>query len=293
MDKSIKENILNSYNTLGGINHLEGSNLPSWDSIKEIIALIRKILFPGFFGHGLVTNANIKKTLSDRLKQLEKMFCVEILKSLHSEHPEMTQKESQAICIAFMAYIPELRAKLKKDSDAIFEGDPAASNESEIILSYQGFQAIVVYRVAHFFWSKGVPLIPRLMSEIAHSETGVEIHPGAEIGERFCIDHGTGIVIGSSAVIGNNVKLYQGVTLGALSVPNRNVNDKRHPTIEDNVTIYAGATILGGKTIIGQGSIIGGNVWITSSIPAGSKIYLSVNHARNKKQIELSQDPQI
>lgn len=293
MNKHIKENILNSYNTLGGINHLEGSNLPSWDSIKEIIALIRKILFPGFFGQGLVTNWNIKKTLTDRLKQLEKMFCVEILKSLRSQNPALTQKESKAICLAFMEYIPELRSQLKKDSDAIYEGDPAASNESEIILSYQGFHAIVVYRVAHFFHIKGVPLIPRLMSEIAHSETGVEIHPGAIIGERFCIDHGTGIVIGSSAIIGNNVKLYQGVTLGALSVPNRNVNDKRHPSIEDNVTIYAGATILGGNTIIGQGSIIGGNVWITSSIPAGSKIYLSVNHARNKKQIALSQDPQI
>jgi serine O-acetyltransferase len=156
---------------------------------------------------------------------------------------------------------------------ANFRGDPAAKSFEEVILSYPGFQAITVHRLAHYFWKAQVPLIPRMMSEMVHGSTGIDIHPGAEIGESFFIDHGTGVVIGETTVIGSNVKLYQGVTLGALSVKKEEGNRKRHPTIEDDVTIYSNATILGGETVIGRGSIIGGNVWITESVPPNTTVY--------------------
>jgi serine O-acetyltransferase len=162
---------------------------------------------------------------------------------------------------------------LTKDLEAAVCGDPAAMSADEVILSYPGFQAIAVQRMAHFFYSRQVPLIPRIMSELVHRRTGIDIHPGAEIGESFFIDHGTGVVIGETAVIGKNVKIYQGVTLGALSVRKEASGRKRHPTIEDDVTIYANATILGGGTVIGRGSIIGGSVWITKSVPPESRIY--------------------
>jgi serine O-acetyltransferase len=159
---------------------------------------------------------------------------------------------------------------------AALKGDPAAKSEAEVILSYPGFEAIMVHRLAHFFWKCQVPLIPRMMSEQVHSRTGIDIHPGAEIGESFFIDHGTGVVIGETTVIGKDVKLYQGVTLGALSVKKELADKKRHPTLEDNVTIYSGATILGGETIIGRNSVIGGNVWLTHPVPPDSTVYIRV-----------------
>jgi len=160
------------------------------------------------------------------------------------------------------------------DVQAAWEGDPAAKSVEEVILSYPGLEAITVHRFANTLWKSGVPLIPRMMSEYVHARTGIDIHPGAAIGDRFFIDHGTGVVIGETTVIGKNVKLYQGVTLGALSVRKNESDSKRHPTIEDGVTIYAGATILGGETIIGRDSIIGGNVWITASLPPESRVYM-------------------
>ena len=166
--------------------------------------------------------------------------------------------------------IPEIRRKIQLDVKAAYLGDPAAHSPEEVILSYPGLEAIVVHRLAHFLFINGVPVIPRIMSEHVHGKTGIDIHPGATIGESFCIDHGTGIVIGETTVIGNNVKIYQGVTLGALSVKKDMQNKKRHPTVEDDVTIYAGATILGGETVIGKGSTIGGNTWVTKSVPAGT-----------------------
>jgi serine O-acetyltransferase len=156
---------------------------------------------------------------------------------------------------------------------AAYEGDPAAKNVEEIVFSYPSLEAIVAYRIANRLYRAGVPMIPRIITEHAHSRTGVDINPGATIGERFFIDHGTGVVIGETTVIGNDVKIYQGVTLGALSVANRDEGGKRHPTLEDDVTIYAGATILGGQTVIGKGSVIGGNVWLTKSVPAGSRVF--------------------
>ena len=174
---------------------------------------------------------------------------------------------------AFFNQMPQLYALLNTDIQAIFNGDPAAVTEFEVIRTYPGFYAILFYRLAHALHLLNVPLIPRILTEYAHSRTGIDIHPAAKIGEYFYIDHGTGIVIGETAEIGKNVKLYQGVTLGALSVDKNMANTKRHPTVEDGVVIYSGATILGGKTVIGHNSVIGGNVWLTKSVPSGSTVY--------------------
>jgi serine O-acetyltransferase len=173
----------------------------------------------------------------------------------------------------FAHQLPGLRAILLEDADAICAGDPAAVDVDEVIRAYPGFCAIATYRVAHHFHTAGVPVIPRVLTEHAHACTGIDIHPGASIGERFCIDHGTGIVVGETTEIGRNVKLYQGVTLGALSVQKEMARTKRHPTVEDDVVIYAGATILGGDTVVGRGSIVGGNVWLLHSVPPHSRIY--------------------
>lgn len=173
----------------------------------------------------------------------------------------------------FFAALPELFRVLNTDVEAIFDGDPAARTEFEVIRTYPGFYAIALYRVAHLLWQHDLPLIPRILTEYAHSKTGIDIHPAARIGEHFYIDHGTGIVIGETSQIGKNVKLYQGVTLGALSVAKFMANTKRHPTVEDNVVIYSGATILGGETIVGHDSVIGGNVWLTKSVEPHSRVY--------------------
>lgn len=177
------------------------------------------------------------------------------------------------IADAYFKSLPDLQQQLMDDAAAIEAGDPAAVNIDEVIRTYLGFFAVAVYRLAHQFYRMGVPLLPRVLTTYAHARTGIDIHPGANIGARFCIDHGTGIVIGETADIGNDVKIYQGVTLGALSVEKSMANLKRHPTIEDNVVIYAGATILGGKTVVGHDSIIGGNVWLTESVPPFARVY--------------------
>lgn len=267
--------ILKSYKDIGGANHTEGLNLPSRQSVHYILDLIRTILFPGFFepiaGH-------LENIITQKVLELQEKLTLEITKSLMAEtaiHKDQAQHKAEDISTRFINQIPTIRRILKTDIQATFDGDPAAKSEQEIILSYPGFQAISVFRTAHFFYQENVPLIPRIMTEIAHSETGIDINPGASIGERFCIDHGTGIVIGETSHIGNNVKLYQGVTLGALSVQKSSAQTKRHPTIEDNVTVYAHATILGGDTIIGEGSTIGGNIWLIQSIPPHSKTYIS------------------
>lgn len=181
-------------------------------------------------------------------------------------------KLAEDTAVALIEVIPEIRRKIQLDATAILHNDPAVKSIEEVILSYPGLEAILVYRIAHFLYSNGIPVIPRIMSEHVHGKTGIDIHPGATIGESFFIDHGTGIVIGETCIIGNNVKLYQGVTLGALSVKKELMNKKRHPTIEDDVTIYANATILGGNTVIGHGSTIGGNTWITTSVLPESAI---------------------
>ncbi|TDL99381.1 MAG: serine acetyltransferase [Flavobacteriaceae bacterium] len=186
-------------------------------------------------------------------------------------------EDSKKISEKFWAEIQTIHSLLEKDVLAMFAGDPAAKSTEEIVLTYPGFYAISAYRIANILYKLEVPILPRLITENAHSKTGIDIHPGAAIGESFCIDHGTGIVIGETTTIGNGVKIYQGVTLGALSVNKEDADIKRHPTIEDGVVIYAGATILGGRTTIGENSVVGGNVWITKSIEKNSKVYYSTD----------------
>lgn len=188
-------------------------------------------------------------------------------------NPNRGNNDAGKITDHFFDHLPELFDLINDDVRAMYEGDPAARTRSEVIRTYPGFYAISAYRVANVLHRSGVQEIPRIITEHAHSRTGIDIHPGASIGRHFCIDHGTGVVIGETTVIGDNVKIYQGVTLGALSVNKKDAERKRHPTLEDNVVVYAGATILGGETIIGKGSVIGGNVWLTRSVPPNSKIY--------------------
>jgi serine O-acetyltransferase len=188
-------------------------------------------------------------------------------------NPEKDKFDAEKTVENFFNALPAIYEKINQDVTAMFEGDPAAKSKDEVIRTYPGFYAIAAYRVAHHLHTLGVPGIPRIITEHAHSKTGIDIHPAARIGQHFCIDHGTGLVIGETAVIGNRVKIYQGVTLGALSVSKSDAEKKRHPTLEDNVVVYAGATILGGETVIGHDSVVGGNVWLTRSVPPFSKIY--------------------
>lgn len=187
--------------------------------------------------------------------------------------PSITHENVEVVVRNFFETLPLIHERLSQDVNALFEGDPAAKSKSEVVRTYPGFYAVAAYRIAHALYKLGVQDIPRIITEHAHSKTGIDIHPAAKIGSHFCIDHGTGVVIGETTVIGDHVKVYQGVTLGALSVNKFDAERKRHPTIEDNVVIYAGATILGGETVVGRDSVIGGNVWLTRSVPSNSKIY--------------------
>jgi serine O-acetyltransferase len=281
LEKSI-ESLLESYEKTGMVNHSGIDNLPARETIKHIVMELEELLFPGFLHNVRTDNGCLRNNTKNKVKNLANKLYREVEKSL-----AFSARLGETICghggcraVAtlvvdeFFEELPMIRRFLLKDLEAAVKGDPAASSNDEVILSYPGFMAISIHRIAHFFRMRQIPLIPRMMSEHIHRRTGIDINPGAKIGESFFIDHGTGIVIGESTIIGNNVKLYQGVTLGALSVKKEESGSKRHPTIEDDVTIYANATILGGDTVIGQGSIIGGSVWITHSVSPGSKIYL-------------------
>ncbi len=197
----------------------------------------------------------------------------DLLRDVLEDIPVQWENTSEIIIPNFESFINKLKNKLDKDIEALYQGDPAAVSKEEIIIAYPGFYALANYRIANFLLNQGVPLLPRVITEYAHTCTGIDIHPGATLGEYICIDHGSGVVIGETAIIGNHVKIYQGVTLGALSIEKKSIPGKRHPTIEDHVIIYAQATILGGDTTIGHHSVIGGNVWLTKSVPPHSKIY--------------------
>jgi len=282
LEKSI-DSLLKNYDEYGMVNRSDTENLPGRESIKNIVRGLEEALFPGYLENVRTDNGNLRNITSEKVKQLAGILIHEVEKSLAFSARIGALNCGHGGCRAaaalvtdeFFEELPKIRAFLAKDLEAAVRGDPAAMSADEVILSYPGFQAITVHRLAHFLWTRQVPLIPRMMNEHVHRRTGIDIHPGAQIGESFFIDHGTGTVIGETTVIGNNVKLYQGVTLGALSVKKEESGHKRHPTIEDNVTIYANATILGGETVIGRGSIIGGSVWITQSVPPESKIYSS------------------
>ena len=255
------------------------NNLPNRDVIIDIVKEIRMILFPSYFDLEKGNKAIPESFIKNRLANLYDKLKGQIKLALLNKHNEPLEKdkvelEAQKICDEFFARIPEIQKLLFKDIIAAFDGDPAAQSKEEIVFSYPGFFAVLVYRLAHELYLRHVPYIPRIMTEYAHSGTGIDINAGAIIGEYFFIDHGTGVVIGETTVIGNHVKLYQGVTLGALSTREgqKMAGKKRHPTVEDNVTIYSGATILGGATIIGENSVIGGNAFIVESIPKNTKV---------------------
>ncbi len=261
--------------------------LPSKKVVIEILEDLFKILFPAYYGKRELEPETVKFYVGDIInkantllvEEIKRAFCYWCPHDYGSSTCAKCDCESRAkkIVADFLRKIPEIRKLLQGDVQAAYDGDPAAKSFEEIIISYPGIFAIAVHRLSHELYIKNVPLIPRIMSEYAHSKTGIDIHPGAKIGRNFFMDHGTGIVIGETTEIGDNVKIYQGVTLGALSFPKDERGKiikgiKRHPTIEDNVTIYAGATILGGNTRIGKNSVIGGNVWLTSSVDEGTKV---------------------
>ena len=280
LEKSI-DLLLENYSAYGMVNNSNSINLPGRESIDSIVRGLEELLFPGFL-ENLHVSEHLRIITTEKVNHLSRQMIEEVEKSLAFSATlgvlncgrEGCHAVAALVVEEFFEEMPKIRIILAKDLEAAVRGDPAAKSADEVILSYPGFQAIAVHRIAHFLWTRQVPIIPRMMSELVHSRTGIDIHPGAEIGESFFIDHGTGVVIGETTVIGKNVKLYQGVTLGALSVKKEEGSCKRHPTIEDDVTIYANATILGGEAVIGRGSVIGGSVWITQSVPPDSKIYL-------------------
>ena len=241
--------------------HKACPSCPSPSDVSAFFTRLIGILFADFSPMSFSTEAELQNHLTGLKEGLEKMLSYN------------STKVDPGTAGFFFESLPRIYDNLNEDITAMFEGDPAAKSRREVIRTYPGFYAIAAYRMAHELHTLGVTELPRIITEFAHSKTGIDIHPGARIGQQFCIDHGTGVVIGETAVIGNHVKLYQGVTLGALSVSKEDAARKRHPTIEDGVIIYAGATILGGETVIGHDSIIGGNVWLTRSVPAYSKIY--------------------
>lgn len=281
LDRAI-DRVARSYERGAEIDSLESAALPNKRAVIEAFNHVKAAIYLGFYSTRSLNRTNLRHSLSERLYPAYETLVEQIGRAVTYEVqlgrlPEREPDWSERVVLRLYEKIPELREQLNEDVVAAYEGDPAAKSVEEVVFSYPAVEAITAYRVAHVLYEEDVPMIPRIIAEYAHGKTGIDIHPGARIGRRFFIDHGTGVVVGETAVIGDNVKLYQGVTLGALSVPRCTSTDemrrrKRHPTLEDNVTIYSGATILGGDTVIGAGSVIGGNVWLTHSVPPGSRI---------------------
>lgn len=255
-----------------------GRSLPSRAVIIDVVKELRAVIFPGYFwsdsAAGMFPEYYTGYRLNDLYDRLKEQIEIALLYANQEMEQQEASEQADRICGGFFENLPEVQERLLKDVQAGFDGDPAAKSKEEIISSYPGVFAIYVYRLAHVLYKEEIPFIPRVMSEYAHGRTGIDINPGATIGEYFFIDHGTGVVVGETTEIGNNVKLYQGVTLGALStrMGQQLANVKRHPTIRDNVTIYSNSTVLGGETVVGENTIIGGNTFITESIPANTKV---------------------
>ena len=296
--------LVETYGRLGGVNRAGEKDLPSRARIEDVLRQLLTVVFPGYHGGHVPAGADLAVFVTSRLDALaielaeicgralrfcyrEQCHCAKLWSPDGVEGADGFAGAAERIARDYLGRLPEIRELLVGDVAAAFAGDPAATSHDEVILCYPGTFAIAVHRLAHPLHLAGVPLIPRIMSEWAHGQTGVDIHPGARIGPRFFIDHGTGVVIGETTVIGAGVKLYQGVTLGALSFP-RNPDGslarggRRHPTLEDDVTIYANATILGGATVIGCGAVIGGGCWVTSSVPADARIVSQANAANGR-----------
>jgi serine O-acetyltransferase len=303
--RRVTRDIVETYRTVGGINRIGEKNLPSQQAIVEILEELLAVVFPGYYGNPVPRDADLELLVGARLDAVSQHLADVIERTLQFCHNQPCECErlwtladvpqdknrftaaGRFVTMAYLEQLADIRKLLGNDVEAAFAGDPAATNSDEIILCYPGVLAIATHRLAHPLYRMGVPLLPRIMSEWAHQLTGVDIHPGAVIGEYFFIDHGTGVVIGETTRIGDRVKIYQGVTLGALSFP-RNEDGtlvkggRRHPTIGDGVTIYANATILGGETVIGEDAVIGGGTWITSSVPAGGKVGLGRSGSHQK-----------
>jgi serine O-acetyltransferase len=285
-DRKAVDELLQTYGETGGINYLDAAAmLPSRLAIEASCAELMSLMFPGFRSEALVTSQDLADTTRTRIRTLHARLKTEICRSLGKiPSDEATEAKAEDVLSAFLRELPAVRRVLWTDIDAAYEGDPAAMSYEEIILAYPSLEAIAIHRLAHLLYNK-VPLIPRIMTEWAHSRTGIDIHPGAEIGSHFFIDHGTGVVIGESTKIGSRVKLYHAVTLGARSFQKDHhgkikKGGKRHPTVEDDVTIYPGSTILGGETVIGARSTIGGNVFLVQSVPPDSLVYYEEKQLR-------------
>ncbi len=276
--------LLSSWSTKECYDHISPVSIPSQEQTIEIVEQAKRILFPGFFSHTKLHAANLEYYIGKKTTDLYDKVAEQITMAIRHDC-----RRNERLCtnceayghkkaLSFIQSLPKIAAILATDIRAALRGDPATKSPDEVIFCYPGLLTTFIFRLAHELHLLNVPIIPRIMTEYAHSQTGIDIHPGATIGSEFFIDHGTGVVIGETTIIGNNVRLYQGVTLGALSLPYdagvKMRNKKRHPTIEDNVIIYANTTVLGGDTIIGEGSIIGGNIWLTESVPPGTKVLL-------------------
>lgn len=289
-DQFIAQQLLDFYDDADITMFDQEKQVPSLKEISKIIELLLKAVFPSYYNRELKGKDDALSYVTEVLLELKTKLRVQIrLALLFCKHADCDEDKVAQMCNEFINEIPAVQRKLLKDAQSIFDGDPAASSIEEIIISYPGFFAIFVYRFAHVLYQKRVPIIPRMLAERAHSNTGIDINPGAMIGENFFIDHGTGIVIGETAIIGDHVKIYQGVTLGALSTAKGQLlaGVKRHPTVKDNVTIYSNATILGGDTIIGENVVIGGNAFITESILSNTKVSLKkpdLHYKENKKK---------
>ena len=268
----------------------KGERLPKRSEIIDIINEIRRAIFPGYFGYENTAYVSLDNfagsTLAIIYEKLFKQIRIALMFKKRGENLQGVEDEAEKIALEFISKLPKIQSMIFKDLEAELQGDPAASSKEEIIFSYPGIYAIFIYRIAHVLYKLNVPFIPRIMTEHAHSKTGIDINPGAKIGEYFFIDHGTGIVIGETTEIGNNVKIYQGVTLGALSTMKGQALSgvKRHPTIEDNVVIYANATILGGETVVGKNSVVAGNTFVTESIPENTKVSAYIPELKMQKR---------
>lgn len=280
----VVKKLLQSWSTEDCYDHISPVAIPSHRAIIDVIKQTRRILFPGYFTTARLHASNLEYYIGNETTELYDKLTEQITMAIRHDcrrHGQpCTNCETRANQIAYqlIGRLPDVAAILAQDIRATLEGDPAGKGPDDVIFSYPGLLAITVYRVAHVLYNLQVPIIPRIMTEWAHGETGIDINPGATIGSGLFIDHGTGVVIGETTVIGKNVRLYQGVTLGALSLPRdageKMKNKKRHPTIEDDVIIYSNTTILGGDTVIGAGSVIGGNIWLTESVASGTKVLL-------------------
>lgn len=277
----LTERLLESYHHTGGINHLDGKNLPSKRAIALITNDLLRLLFPGFFDEKLIHSSELKTETTQLVEEVLANLEAEVAKSLEYNPPpelQVPKRDLRPIALAytleFLASLPRIRDLLQTDTEAAFNGDPAALSKEEVIVAYPFIEAIAVQRLAHELYLKNIPLIPRIMTEWAHTRTGMDLHPGARIGSHFFVDHCTGTVVGETSIIGDHVKMYQGVGLVARSLAAGQAlrGKQRHPTIEDHVTLYAGATIMGGDTVIGEHSTIGANVFLTSSIPPHSLV---------------------